>query len=518
VASTTTIKALGTRSAFNDSAVLTALYTISTTTADPTDSPGQGTYITSQAVTLSTASAGATICYTTDGSTPTATAGTCLLGTTYTGAFTLSATATVNAVASKSGLTNSGLLTSVYTINVAVPTDSPGPGGYTNTQSVTLSDTTPSAVICYTTDGSTPAATSPGTCSTGTTYSVPFNITGTATLKAIGTKVGLTNSSVLSSTYTFTAGTPTDSPGGGSYSSAQSVTLTSVTSGAAICYTTDGSTPTATAGSCTHGTTYSGAISVTVTTTIKALASKSNYTNSGVLTSTYTISSPGGTFTFDQGVASDDGFTTGTAWTTCGAPGCTTGVNIATGQTVIVTAVFFLGCASVTATITDSQSNTYTQIGGALSGGTNTCKGMWYAKNITGDSNMIWTVTFNSSVPFRGISAMSLTPTAPSAVLIDQTVNGAIDTPSAPVTTGAFTTVAADEILVTGGVDMGTFTGLNNFNSQNFTIPAGCKSATGIISMGYQIVTAVQTAATVTITSQFSSSFPFAFGLSTFKD
>lgn len=81
--------------------------------------------------------------------------------------------------------------------------------------------------------------------------------------------------------------TPTDSPGGGSYSSTQSVTLSDPTS-ALILYTIDGSTP-ACPGT---GTLYTGAISVAVTTTIKAIGCN-GITGGGVLTSVYTISGGG---------------------------------------------------------------------------------------------------------------------------------------------------------------------------------------------------------------------------------
>lgn len=80
--------------------------------------------------------------------------------------------------------------------------------------------------------------------------------------------------------------TPTFTPAPGTYSSAQSVTITSATSGASIRYTTDGSTP-----STTSGTLYSGPISVGATTTIRALAYKSGLASSAVTSATYTIGS-----------------------------------------------------------------------------------------------------------------------------------------------------------------------------------------------------------------------------------
>jgi len=82
---------------------------------------------------------------------------------------------------------------------------------------------------------------------------------------------------------------PSFSPGGGAYSSAQSVAITTSTSGASIRYTTNGSTPTS-----TSGTLYSGPVSISVTTTLKAIAYKSGMTDSSVTTATYTINTGGG--------------------------------------------------------------------------------------------------------------------------------------------------------------------------------------------------------------------------------
>lgn len=82
---------------------------------------------------------------------------------------------------------------------------------------------------------------------------------------------------------------PAFSPGGGSYTSAQSVTITTATSGASIRYTTDGSTPGATA-----GTLYSGPVNIATTTTLKAIAYKSGLADSPVSSATYTFAAPGG--------------------------------------------------------------------------------------------------------------------------------------------------------------------------------------------------------------------------------
>lgn len=76
--------------------------------------------------------------------------------------------------------------------------------------------------------------------------------------------------------------TPTFSPEGGTYYKAQTVTITCATEGATIYYTTNGDDPTATS------TEYSGAIPVSTTTTLKAIAIKGGE-SSNIASATYTI-------------------------------------------------------------------------------------------------------------------------------------------------------------------------------------------------------------------------------------
>jgi formylglycine-generating enzyme required for sulfatase activity len=94
-----------------------------------------------------------------------------------------------------------------------------------------------------------------------------------------------------------TVATSVISPAGGTFTSAQSVTISCATAGADIYYTIDDSIPTA------SSTKYTGAITVSSTITIKAIAIKSGMTDSDIATSTYTISEqPGGaTLTLDLG-------------------------------------------------------------------------------------------------------------------------------------------------------------------------------------------------------------------------
>jgi hypothetical protein len=87
--------------------------------------------------------------------------------------------------------------------------------------------------------------------------------------------------------------TPTFSPAAGTYASAQTVTIGTTTSGASIRYTTDGSTPSETA-----GTLYSSPITVGSSTTINAIAYESGMTDSSVASAIYTISAGSGTVQF----------------------------------------------------------------------------------------------------------------------------------------------------------------------------------------------------------------------------
>ena len=156
---------------------------------------------------------------------------------------------------------------------VATPTFSPAAGTYLGTQTVSLSDTTSGATIFYTLDG-TPA----GDLCGGSTqqYSGPLTVSSTETIKALAT-ARMTTSGTASATYTIESqvATPTFSPAAGSYTAAQTVSISTTTSApTTIYYTTNGSTPT------TSSTVYSGPITVSASETLKAYATKSGYFDS----------------------------------------------------------------------------------------------------------------------------------------------------------------------------------------------------------------------------------------------
>ena len=175
-----------------DSAVNTASYTITGTVAMPTFSPGGGTYTTAQWVTISTTTSGATIRYTTNGTTPTQSNGAVYGGSVYVGGST-----TISAIAYEGGWSDSAVNTASYTITgtVAAPTFSPGGGTYTMPVSVGISTTTSGATIRYTTNGSTPSQT------TGTVYTGSITVYSTSTIKAIAYESGWADSTVSSATF-----------------------------------------------------------------------------------------------------------------------------------------------------------------------------------------------------------------------------------------------------------------------------------------------------------------------------
>src|SRR5207249_8708058 len=115
---TTTLKAMAAASGMTNSSVASATYTISQAVAPPSFNPAGGSFVGSVTVTMSTTTSGATIYYTTDGSTPTT------ASSVYTVPVPLTTTTTLRAMAAASGMTNSSVTSATYTIqqSVAPPT------------------------------------------------------------------------------------------------------------------------------------------------------------------------------------------------------------------------------------------------------------------------------------------------------------------------------------------------------------------------------------------------------------
>ena len=252
------------------------------------------------------------------------------------------------------------------------PNISPASESFTGSQTVTLTNPgqnrDANTSIWYTIDGTNPV---PGSGS-AKIYSAPFSVTATTTVKAVGmwgaanqpysypTNYGYVPSAQVSATYTLSgqpqASTPTFSPAAGTYGSAQSVTISSSSSGAIICYSTSGTPQTNGAGGCNVGTLYTGAISVSSSQTLYAVAGGTGYTDSSVGSAAYTISSTpqAATPTFSPVGGSYSGTQTVTISATSGGVICynTTGSPQTNGTTGCTTGTLYTGTVSVSASET----------------------------------------------------------------------------------------------------------------------------------------------------------------------
>jgi stage V sporulation protein SpoVS len=200
----------------------------------------------------------------------------------YTGPITVSSSETIKAIAVASGYSASPIAQATYTI---VPTPASAPafslagGSYVGTQTVQLATTTPGATIHYAVHGVVPTSSS-------TLYTGPITVSSSETIKAIAVASGYSASPIAQATYTIAkpaASAPVFALAGGSYSGAQTITLTDATPGATIYYAVHGVIPNS------NSTRYTGAITVSSSETIKAIAIADGYADSAVAAATYTI-------------------------------------------------------------------------------------------------------------------------------------------------------------------------------------------------------------------------------------
>jgi hypothetical protein len=243
--------------------------------SDPVILPPGTNYVGTQSVSITPTTAGSTIHYTLDGSTPTTNS------PVYSTALTISSNTTVKAFAVKSGLTDSAVVTESYLIAVTAPAFTPGTGTYHTTNlSVTLSALPTNAAIYYTTDLSTP-----DNVGNGTLYTGPITVSADTTIRAIAYAAGLETSAVSSAFYHLQVAAPVFTPPAGTYVGNQSVALTAVPTNATIYYTTDLSSP-----DNITGTLYTGPITVAAGTThLRAIAYADGLAASPVVLATYVV-------------------------------------------------------------------------------------------------------------------------------------------------------------------------------------------------------------------------------------
>jgi hypothetical protein len=177
-----------------------------------------GNYPASQPVSITAGTPGALIYYTTDGSTPTP------ASTLYSGPFNVSSSIKLRAIDAPVGYTQSAISEVTYNI-AAVPVISFSNAATAPT--ATMTDTTPGAVIRYTTDGSAPSKNS-------TVYNSPLTVTPTTRINAFATAPNYINSPVASASISnATIPTISITPSSTSISKAQALSVAVTVSGSA---------------------------------------------------------------------------------------------------------------------------------------------------------------------------------------------------------------------------------------------------------------------------------------------
>ncbi|MFP3578294.1 chitobiase/beta-hexosaminidase C-terminal domain-containing protein [Arthrobacter sp. SIMBA_036] len=242
--------------------------------------PAGGTYGGNQSIVLN-ANEPATIHFTTDGTTPTTSS------PVYSGPIPM-ASMTLQYLGQDTAGNTSAVASQTYVLDNTAPTltVAPAPGAYASGQLVTMSSTEAGRIL-YTTDGTTP-----GTAAGGSTkaYTAPFALTGNTTVKALAIDNYGNASAITTNAYTVLDTTPpvvTVTPPAGAYPANQQITLTSNEAGSSIYFTTNGTTPTATAAN-----KYSTPIVLTAAMTLKYFAVDASNNSSAVLTQAYTVQAP----------------------------------------------------------------------------------------------------------------------------------------------------------------------------------------------------------------------------------
>lgn len=163
--------------------------------------------------------------------------------------------------------------------SIVKPSFSVEEGAVEKGTSLTLSTTTEGADIYYTTDNTTPTSGS-------TKYTGAISINSAVTIKAVAVK-GSEASVVASASYTIKkVGTPTFSVVEGDVLEGTTVELVTVTDGATIYYTMDGTDPTS------NSTAYSTPIAINTSVTLKAIALKDHWDDSEVASVSYNVLTP----------------------------------------------------------------------------------------------------------------------------------------------------------------------------------------------------------------------------------
>ncbi len=286
-----------------DSPWASALVDLGNKVAAPTFTPPPGNYTTSQNVVVSSATAGASLLCSIDGGAQAA----------CPNPVVVSKTSKITAIASKSGMTSSDSISASYTI-----------GAVTGPFTQGVQDNASSAIIWFAPNPSASWVDLHYVVNNGAQQNVRMALVNGRYEQTVPATAG----AALSITYSFTyfgqngavdspsftwvrgggsggkVATPVFSPAPGTFTSAQTLTITSATTGASLCVTLNGATPNKT--NCATAPYVVSAAS----TTVKALAYKTGLLDSDVKSGVYQVNAC--TDCFANGVVEDGA--TAKAW------------------------------------------------------------------------------------------------------------------------------------------------------------------------------------------------------------
>jgi hypothetical protein len=241
-----------------------------------------------------------------------------------------------------------------------------------------------------------------------------------------------------------TAATPTFSPVAGTYSSAQTVTI-SASTGGVICYNTTGSPATNGTTGCTTGTLYTGTVSVASTETLYAVAGGTGYMDSAVGSAAYTISGGGHSFAFVHSPT-----LCGTASSFVNPITCTIPSTVA-GNSVLIFYSFISA-----ATLPTSYSPAATCVPTPGNGSTNSFTGLCIISNVSGG------VTSVSIIPSNNYTSSSVMAVEVSGLVTSSPVDTSVGV-TAPLSnsagassTGSVTPSNANDVIIGYAGEAGT--------------------------------------------------------------
>lgn len=234
-----TLKTRAFRNGFTASDITSAVFSLSVAT--PVIAPAGATSDNPVFVSLSTATPGAAIYWTIDGTEPTT-----QNGVLYQGPFWLQDNGSLQAKAFKDGFSESDVVSASFNLAVGPLQVTPDSETTINLNRIQIASSTTNALVRYTLDGSTPSD-SNGFMFTNTP-GIPFNleITTNTVLTVAAFHAGFESAATVTKTYQIQVDTPVMTPSGGYYPDGVSVQLSVQrdVSGTSIYYTTNGETPT----------------------------------------------------------------------------------------------------------------------------------------------------------------------------------------------------------------------------------------------------------------------------------